>query len=102
MSKEYDGYLANHRKGVLDSYLWLEKNLPDLFKDTDIAKTIYRNVTDHDQTKDGFGSEEYKAYDQWFYGVRTPAAKYNFNRAWLHHIHMNPHHWQYWILIGDD
>lgn len=21
----------------------------------------------------------------------------NFKRAWLHHIHLNPHHWQHWV-----
>lgn len=26
----------------------------------------------------------------------------NFNRAWLLHIHRNPHHWQHWVLINDD
>ena len=25
-----------------------------------------------------------------------------FNHAWLHHIHNNAHHWQYWILNNDD
>ena len=25
-----------------------------------------------------------------------------FNRAWLMHIHRNPHHWQYWVLINDE
>lgn len=25
----------------------------------------------------------------------------NFNRAWLHHIHTNKHHWQYWVLKED-
>lgn len=25
-----------------------------------------------------------------------------FDRAWLHHIHLGPHHWQYWILRQDD
>jgi len=24
-----------------------------------------------------------------------------FDRAWLHHIHLNPHHWQYWVLRQD-
>ena len=24
-----------------------------------------------------------------------------FDLAWLKHIHRNPHHWQYWILIED-
>lgn len=25
-----------------------------------------------------------------------------FDVAWLHHIHRNPHHWQYWVLREDD
>ena len=23
-------------------------------------------------------------------------------KAWLLHIHRNPHHWQYWVLINDN
>ena len=23
-------------------------------------------------------------------------------RAWLMHIHRNPHHWQHWVLINDE
>lgn len=26
----------------------------------------------------------------------------DFNKAWLAHIHRNPHHWQHWVLINDD
>jgi hypothetical protein len=25
-----------------------------------------------------------------------------FDRAWLHHQHANPHHWQHWLLREDD
>ncbi len=25
-----------------------------------------------------------------------------FDKAWLHHQHRNPHHWQHWILREDD
>jgi hypothetical protein len=24
-----------------------------------------------------------------------------FEKAWLHHIHKNPHHWNHWVLPGD-
>jgi hypothetical protein len=24
-----------------------------------------------------------------------------FDRAWLHHQHRNPHHWQHWVLRED-
>ena len=27
--------------------------------------------------------------------LSTPAERF----AWLHHIHRNPHHWEYWVLV---
>lgn len=33
---------------------------------------------------------------------QNPAIIEAFNRAWLMHIHRNPHHWQYWVLINDE
>lgn len=33
---------------------------------------------------------------------QTPAVIEAFNRAWLMHIHRNPHHWQHWVLINDE
>ena len=29
-------------------------------------------------------------------------VKIDFDYAWLHHIHQNPHHWQHWVLVNDD
>jgi hypothetical protein len=55
------------------------------------------NVANHDRSK--WDSEEYDAYDAYFYGERDEDA---FNLAWLHHIHNNPHHWQHWLLMNDD
>jgi len=54
----------------------------------------------HDMTK--FGWLELEAYTTHFYtSDESEAAKYRFDTAWLHHIHCNPHHWQYWILRTD-
>lgn len=33
---------------------------------------------------------------------QSPAVIEAFNRAWLMHIHRNPHHWQHWVLINDE
>ena len=64
----------------------------------------FRNVfngSHHDVSK--YGTAEYPAYDAYFYGKeKTPEVKKDFNYAWLHHIHHNPHHWQYWVLINDE
>lgn len=53
----------------------------------------------HDWSK--FLPSEWFAYADYFYGDggQNHAA---FNRAWLHHQHLNPHHWQHWILNLDD
>lgn len=49
---------------------------------------------------------EWFPYAQYFYGtVRNMDEKEfwrdQFNRAWLHHQHANPHHWQHWVLRED-
>lgn len=59
-----------------------------------------RNIEFHDMSKNT--PDEYKSYDDYFYGEQTPAVIEAFNRAWLMHIHRNPHHWQHWVLINDE
>ena len=65
----------------------------------------------HDWTK--FMPCEWFPYVRHFYGpkpIERDAVGYykptgvseEFDRAWLHHIHRNAHHWQYWLLVQDD
>jgi hypothetical protein len=55
----------------------------------------------HDWSK--FALSEFPQYARAFQGdySQSSADKNrvdgDFQRAWLHHIHHNPHHWQYWI-----
>lgn len=49
----------------------------------------------HDYSK--WSAPEFWAYAKHFYGGGAPQL---FAEAWLHHIHHNPHHWQYWIFPG--
>ncbi len=51
----------------------------------------------HDLSK--FYPSEWIPYAEYFYGNKDKKA---FNVAWNHHIHRNPHHWQYWILTFDE
>ena len=66
----------------------------------------------HDLSK--FRPSEYFPYLEHFYGDRSnPADKRSrrqdmrankdtdFDLAWLKHIHRNPHHWQFWLLVED-
>lgn len=95
MSKKYDEYLENHRNAVRKAYHWIAAYIPE-FSDT-IAE---HNIESHDISK--YTLDEYTPYDNYFYGEKSSTTIEAFNRAWLMHIHRNPHHWQYWVLINDD
>jgi hypothetical protein len=99
MSKEYNKYLDEHRANVTKAFYWMQTNLPDLLSG---GYDYERQITAaHDKSKSNF--DEYQAYDDYFYGKdQSYEVKQAFNKAWLTHIHRNPHHWQYWILVNDD
>lgn len=40
--------------------------------------------------------------DDYHYWSAVHAHRVPFDRAWLHHQHFNPHHWQHWVLREDD
>lgn len=98
MSWQYDVYLVNHTTNVINGLEWLQENLSDLI----IPEFDFSNITHfHDRSK--YQEPEYSAYDAYFYGNnKSYQVKEDFNYAWLHHIHNNPHHWQYWVLINDE
>jgi hypothetical protein len=62
---------------------------------------LYWRGIKHDWSK--FLPCEWFPYAQSFYGPqpRTDETKVRFDRAWLHHQHFNPHHWQHWVLRED-
>lgn len=99
MSANYDRYLSEHKANVANGIAWLENNLPGLV-DLEICCGWNASYT-HDESK--YTAEEYHAYDAYFYGGnRSYKVVADFRRAWLHHIHHNPHHWQYWVLLCDE
>ena len=98
MSYEYDRYLTEHIRNVRSAFFGIHSNLPEIIENYSEARAY---IIDHDRSK--YEAEEYDAYDKYFYGgSRSYAVVKNFNLAWLHHIHANPHHWQHWVLINDD
>lgn len=97
MSLEYDIYLAQHKANVQKGFEWLTEHLPEVVGNIGEWNTRFA----HDASKTDL--DEYKAYDAYFYGGnRSYQVLEDFNKAWLLHIHRNPHHWQYWVLINDD
>ena len=99
MSTMYDTYLDEHKAAVWQAYLWIEEHIPQVLEDIN-ADVTWQIRYDHDASK--YDPEEYQAYDDYFYGDKSYAVVKAFNYAWLHHIHNNPHHWQYWVLVNDD
>ena len=99
MSKEYDEYLQEHRSNLCFGLEWLKQNLPEVLEGAYNIDWLVQNAHDHSK----YGSEEYNAYDTYFYtNIKSYRVQQDFQLAWLHHIHHNPHHWQHWVLINDD
>lgn len=99
MSTQYNNYLENHRANVVKGLEWLQSNLPE--SAARVSTIDWQIRYNHDRSKDE--PDEYAAYDAYFYGGnKSYSVVQNFNKAWLTHIHRNPHHWQHWVLINDD
>lgn len=96
MSQKYDNYIKEHVNNIQKGFDWLKQNCPEVLED--LEEEIQYQIIIHDDSK--WSDEEYDAYDEYFYG--TGKNDNEFNYAWLHHIHNNPHHWQYWVLREDD
>lgn len=97
MSVQYDNFLTEHKENVAKGFRWLQENIPEVIEDGFEWQICFN----HDASKTD--PEEYDAYDAYFYGNnRSYSVVQNFKKAWLRHIHNNPHHWQHWILINDD
>lgn len=103
MSVQYDDYLGKHKGSVVEAYLWIEKNTPDIIQliADEHCDLRHQICFGHDYSKRDL--DEYSAYDAYFYGNNISFnVEESFKKAWLSHIHKNPHHWQHWILHNDD
>lgn len=79
-------------------YLWVHKKMVWVYG-RKLQVPIWRLVI-HDWSK--FLPVEFFPYLDWFYGPKEERDEQAFNRAWLHHIHKQDHHWQHWLLQKDD
>ena len=94
--KKYDEYLIQHIGNVQKAYKILQEvvEIPE-----DIKAKLDKNIRNHDKSK--YSDEEYEPYALYF-NVDKDLYEKEFNYAWLHHIHANPHHWQHWMLQHED
>lgn len=116
-NEQYEAYLKQHIGNVQRGYDWIKTNLPDLVSvDNYFEETAYYGELDdiiarHDSSKRNKLPDadkyydltcEYDAYANYFYGEQTKEVDEAFDKAWLAHIHANPHHWQHWMLQNDE
>lgn len=99
MSARYNEYIHEHQNSVKMAFDWLLKNTSGITSE-DVWNKASELIDKHDMSK--YSEDEYQAYDQYFYGNKSYQATVDFEQAWNLHIHRNPHHWQYWVLIHDD
>jgi hypothetical protein len=106
MSQAYLDYLKEHVNNVGHALWWMIDHHIIEDKDGTLIQDFIDAVPEHDLSK--YGSEEFDAYDDYFYGKEglddddISVVDSAFDYAWLHHIHCNPHHWQYWVLMEDE
>ena len=112
MSIEYDEYLNEHVGAVQKGWQWMETNLMPRLMDWIKANykadefdifDVEKLVAEHDRSK--IEPDEYYFYDDYFYlrkNNRSAEVVDNFHRAFLMHMHRNPHHWQYWVMSADN
>lgn len=104
MSKEYNKYLFKHKVFVCVGYYFLE----NLYSPNSSGKTKFRRALQlkqlfcHDKSKTSMNGSG--PYDKYLY-CKDKLDQESINKyelAWHNHIHQNPHHWQYWVLINDE
>lgn len=98
MSYNYNEYLYDHIANVRKGHDWLVSH--NIIGSEGKGVLSEDELLHHDISK--YSEAEYIPYDNYFYGNKSYAVTKAFNYAWLHHIHNNPHHWQYWVLQHDD
>lgn len=97
--KEYYDYIVNHIHNVHGVWEELQKMKPDFLNDDFNWSSIDELLRKHDLSK--LDTTEFAGYAQWFFPTNDgPKNKSWFQRAWLCHMHKNPHHWQYWVVYG--
>ena len=69
---------------------------------SDVHDTTEILIEFHNNSK--YQSEEFLPYARYFYPAtkKTKEIEDDFNKAWLQHIHENKHHWNHWVIVGDN
>lgn len=101
-TKEFRAKMLGDDDPVSSQYLKsLERHIDFVVEASQILGVPEAQYLIHDESK--FSEVEFMPYAINFYGTEAEkeANKPAFQKAWLHHLHNNPHHWNHWILQND-
>ena len=103
MKRKYEEYLNMHISGVNRTYEEILKPVLEKEENLPISlQTLGYRIHSHDKYKRM--KEEFDAYLIHWYGDeedKTEETEKQYKYAILHHLHNNPHHWQYWVYPDD-
>lgn len=104
--RRYAGYVIRHKWFVLVAGLRVRAPLWRLLIH-DWSKLTPAEWFPYVQTFYGHDADYYRDASRRGVAIRPPRGhklrdEVAFERAWLHHQHANPHHWQHWVLREDD
>ena len=93
-NQEYESYVEEHQKSILTAFYRL-KGWIDYDKHE--WKEIEENIKEHDWSKKI--RPEFSGYRFYFFPEDGEEKDVEgFDKAWLHHIQNNPHHWEHYVI----
>jgi hypothetical protein len=101
MIKKYGSYIEEHVVNIRDAWKIIKERVTDdiISYQPYIMPIIKERVKVHDISK--LSENEFEGYRQFFYPCKGEEPdKDLLNKAWLHHIHNNDHHWEHWVICG--
>lgn len=103
-SDKYTDYINEHISNVMKAFNMYGKELCNRLNLDE--ESIRFQCSLHDRSK--YDTNEFIGYRIRFYPTeeeknnRKEEAKNLFDLGWLHHIHNNPHHPEYWVIAEND
>jgi hypothetical protein len=94
--QDYTNYIIEHKNNVIAAFEQIRPKIEAILPS--LIPALEKIISEHDKSK--WLPDEYNAYADHFY--RGTGTQKEFDRAWLLHIHRNPHHWQHWLLKEDN
>ena len=98
--KDYKEYITDHILNVKKAFKIYGFMLCDELE-VDFYE-MQNQIDNHDESK--WSDEEFDLYMRKFFpeSKESEISDQEFNIAWLHHIHYNPHHPEHWIYYDEE